>query len=204
MNKEKIEKCMKEILKEIGEDVDREGLKETPNRVARMYEEIFRGYDKKQTPKVTIFPNGMDGITYTQMIIDTGNFYSHCEHHMKDFFGKYWFAYIPSKKGNLLGISKVARVVDFFAAKLQVQERLTQEIVDCLWDELITVNSDLPVGMALIMKAKHLCKSSRGVKKDGYMTTSEMRGEFLTPDITKGNAREEFLQLVSSEIGELR
>ena len=138
------------------------------------------------------------------MIIDTGNFYSHCEHHVKDFLGKHWFAYIPSQKGNLLGISKVARIVDYFAAKLQVQERLTQQVVECLWHELCKNEARPPVGMALIMKAKHLCKSSRGVKKEGFMTTSEMRGEFLTPDSIKGNPREEFLTLISNEIGELR
>jgi len=193
MNQEKIEKLWKEMLIEIGENPEREGLKDTPKRIANMYKEIFRGYDKSQLPKVTVFPNGQDGIKYTQMITDSGKFYSQCEHHNRSFFGTYYFAYIPSGEGNILGISKVARVVDYFSAKLQIQERLTQEIINHLW-EILSKNSVPPIGMALIMKAQHLCKISRGVKKEGWMTTSDLKGEFLIP--TKGNPMQEFLSLI--------
>jgi GTP cyclohydrolase I len=193
LNQKRIEELWKEILKEIGEDNNRVGLQDTPKRIAKMYKELFRGYDEDQKPKITTFPNGQDGVQYEQMIIDTGSFYSHCEHHGVPFFGDYWFAYIPSKTGKILGLSKVARVVDYFAAKLQVQERLTQEIVDCLWKELSNGGPE-PKGMVLVMKGKHLCKSMRGAKKEGWMTTSEVKGEFLTP--SKGNPLQEFLQLI--------
>lgn len=178
------------MLVAIGENPDREGLLDTPNRVTKMWKEIFKGYDKTQMPKVTVFNNGSDGIVYDQMITDTGNFYSQCEHHMVPFFGEYSFAYIPNPKGKLLGLSKVARVVDFFSAKLQVQERLVQEIVDYLWQELSKDGVE-PLGMALVMKGKHLCKCMRGVRKEGWMTTSCMKGNFLTDSKVK----EEFLIL---------
>ena len=199
MNQEKIEQHWKAILKEIGENPERAGLKETPKRIAKMYKELFRGYDKKQEPKVTVFPNGQDGVNYEQMIIDTGNFYSHCEHHGVSFFGDYWFGYIPSADGKILGLSKVARIVDYFAAKFQIQERLTQEVVDSIWKKLCANGTPPPKGMILIMKGKHLCKSMRGVKKDGWMTTSELKGEFLTPK--KGNPLNEFLQLIKLKGG---
>jgi len=193
MNTKKIEQLWKQILKEMGEDPERVGLKDTPKRIANMYRELYYGYDKSKKPKVTTFPNGQDGIKYQQMIIDTGSFHSNCEHHNLLFQGEYYFAYIPDAKGKILGISKVARVVDYFSAKLQIQERLTQEIVDYIWDEL-SKNSEPPKGMILIMRAKHFCKSLRGVQKDGWMTTSELKGEFLTP--VKGNPLNEFLQLI--------
>lgn len=193
MNLENLENEIKIILKEIGEDPEREGLLDTPKRVAKMYKEIFQGYDKTKLPVVTTFKNGSDGIVYDQMIIDEGSFYSQCEHHMVPFFGEYKFVYIPNSKGRLLGLSKVARVVDYFSAKLQVQERLVQEVVKYLWDEL-SKDGEEPLGMALIMKGKHLCKCMRGVKKDGWMTTSEMRGVFKT-DVS---ARTEFLSLIKN------
>jgi GTP cyclohydrolase IA len=195
MNQKKIENLWTELLREIGENPDRIGLKDTPKRIAKMYKELFAGYDKKNAPKVTTFPNGQDGITYKQMIMDSGNGYSHCEHHGVVFSFKYYFSYIPSEKGKLVGLSKVARVIDYFAAKFQIQERLTQEVVDYLWKEL-SKDCEPPIGMALIIKGEHFCKKMRGVKKDGEMITSEMRGEFLKPDLTKGNAREEFLKLI--------
>ena len=130
MNAKKIEQLWKQLLIEIGENPDRPGLKDTPTRIAKMYKEIYRGYNKEKEPKVTVFPNGTDGVKYTQMIIDTGDFYSQCEHHNQPFFGNYWFAYIPDSDGNILGISKVARFVDYFSAKMQIHERFTKEIVD--------------------------------------------------------------------------
>lgn len=175
----------------IGENPQREGLLETPARVVKMWSEIFRGYDPEQRPKVSIFKNGTDGISYDQIIIDTGNFYSHCEHHMVPFFGRYWFAYIPAKYGGIIGLSKVARLVDYHSAKLQIQERLTQDIVNDIWTSL---NKDMPapVGMALIMEGEHLCKTMRGAKKKGTMKTSCMKGVFFT----NAAAREELMQLI--------
>ena len=174
----------------IGEDSSRPGLVDTPDRVIRSWKEMFRGYDPAQAPKVTAFDNGTDGIVYDQMIVDTGDFYSHCEHHIIPFFGKYWFAYIPAPDGKLLGLSKVARTVDYFSAKLQIQERLVSEIVDYLWDAL-TDNCPAPLGMALTIKGEHLCKTMRGAKKKGTMTTTKLVGVFNSVD-----TRNEFLKQI--------
>ena len=121
-----------DLLEYIGEDPSREGLKETPDRILRMFSEIFRGYDPAQAPRITTFPNGQDGIVYDNMIVDSGSFYSLCEHHCRTFFGQYWFAYLPNPKGRILGLSKVGRVVDYCASRLQVQERLVQDVVQML------------------------------------------------------------------------
>lgn len=179
------EETVIQLLEIIGENPKREGLRDTPSRVVKMWREIFRGYDESQKPKITVFPNNNDGVHYDQMIVDTGYFYSHCEHHTVPFFGKYYFAYIPNKK--ILGLSKVARLVDFHSAKLQVQERLGKEILDDLEKEL------KPKGIALILKGRHLCKEMRGVKKvNGEMTTSDLRGVFRK----KLEVREEFINLI--------
>jgi len=180
------------MLQYIGEDPGREGLKGTPDRVVRMWQEIFRGYDPKQKPKVALFNNGHDGISYDQMILDTGSYYSHCEHHMVPFFGKYCFAYIPHPDGKIIGLSKVARIVDYHAAKLQIQERLVQDIVKDLWD-MLSVDGQEPLGMGLIMTGEHLCKSMRGAKKQGQMTTSKLVGKFKD----EPQVRSEFLNRVS-------
>lgn len=180
-----IEDNIREIIGLVGDKPKREGLLDTPKRVSKMYKEIFKGYNKDQKPKITVFDNGHDGIKVNEMIIDTGYFYSHCEHHMVPFFGNYYFAYIPNKK--IVGISKIARLVDYYSAKLQVQERLTKEIVDEIEKML------KPKGIALIMKARHLCKEMRGVKKhNSEMITSEMRGVFNNNPKT----RQEFLSLI--------
>lgn len=176
---------IREFLTHIGENPDREGLKDTPKRIFKMWKEIYRGYDEEQKPKITVFDNGKDGITYDQMIIDTGYFYSQCEHHGVPFFGKYYFAYIPDKK--ILGLSKVARIVDYYSAKLQIQERLGKEIVE-EFEKVLE-----PKGIAIILEARHLCKEMRGVKKiNGQMTTSYLTGVFRNNDITRG----EFLNLI--------
>lgn len=187
MNKERKEQIVIEMLTAIGENPLRDGLKGTPDRVVRMWDEIFRGYDKKQIPKITVFKNGSDGIVYDQLINDEGTYYSFCEHHMVPFFGKYWFAYLPHPEGELIGLSKVARVVDYFSARLQIQERLTHQIVDFIWDTLC--NSDTcnhkPLGIALIMEGEHLCKTMRGVKKKGKMRTAVLRGAFKIDEKTR-------------------
>lgn len=186
MNKEKVAYYIQSIFHEIGENTQREGLLDTPKRVAKMYKELFKGYNESEKPQITVFNNNADGIHYDQMIIDNGTFYSQCEHHMVPFFGEYHFGYIPDKK--LIGLSKVARIIDWYSSKLQIQERLTKEIVDCIEEEL------KPRGIILILKARHLCKEMRGVKQvNGKMITSEVRGIFAD---SKSGAREEFLSLI--------
>lgn len=174
--KQEIEAHIKAILNLIGDNAEREGLKGTPDRVARMFNEIYRGYDPEQKPKITTFQNGADGLVCNSMVIDDGTYYSMCEHHMMPFFGKYYLAYIPNPKGKILGISKIGRVVDYCAARLQVQERLGKDIVEMLLNALGKENP--PLGMAIVMKGEHLCKTMRGVKKKGSMTSFYFTGVF--------------------------
>jgi len=182
MNNDVVSNAVLDIFNEIGEDTSRKGIVDTPQRIVNMYEELFRGY-KVDPPKVTTFPNGEDGVKVDEMIRDTGYFFSMCEHHMMPFFGEYYFGYIPDKK--ILGLSKVARVVDHFSAKLQIQERLTEEIVQYIKEK---VN---PKGIALVLKGRHLCKEMRGVKKvHGEMTTSVLKDVFRKPEV-----RSEFFML---------
>ena len=187
------EKVVRDMIMKIGEDIYREGLVDTPKRVVKMWEELYRGYDESRKPKLTLFRNGFDGINYDEMICDSGSFYSSCEHHMVPFFGKYYFAYIPSTKGWILGLSKVARVVEFFSAKLQVQERLTHEIVDYIYRKMGR-GPHKPLGMALVMEAEHLCKTMRGVKMKGKMRTTKLIGVFKTD----AKARSEFMEWVNN------
>ena len=189
-NTEDIECAVRQLLSAIGENPDREGLLGTPDRIARMFKEIFRGYNPAMKPKITTFQNGADGITYDNMVIDEGNFYSCCEHHMMPFFGHYWFAYVPNPNGKILGISKIGRVVDYCGARLQVQERLVHDVVTMLEDALGSENP--PLGIALVMKGEHLCKTMRGAKKQGIMTSSFLTGIFKeSPEV-----RAEFMQFV--------
>lgn len=179
---------VRDMLEMIGENPHRVGLLDTPKRVAKMWKEMFRGYDESQKPAITWFPNGQDGLTYDQMVIDQGYFYSQCEHHMVPFFGSYYFAYVPNKR--VVGLSKVARIIDFYSAKLQVQERLVKEVLDALESEL------KPKGIALVMKGRHLCKEMRGAKKHaGEMITSDVRGVFRK-DLA---AREEFIRFINGK-----
>lgn len=185
-----LEEHIRTILKGIGENPSRVGLKGTPDRIVRMFKEIFRGYDPAQKPKITTFPNGEDGIVYDSMVLDEGDFHSLCEHHAMPFFGKYWLAYIPNPKGRILGISKIGRVVDYCAARLQVQERLTHDVVDMLSKAL---GEDFPpLGIALVMKGEHLCKTMRGARKKGTMTSSYLTGVFKTEPAL----RAEFMNLI--------
>lgn len=185
---EKVEEIIREALKAIGEDPDREGLVGTPDRIRRMWLEIFRGYDPKQKPKITTFANDMKS---EDIVFDTGDYYSMCEHHMMPFFGKYYFAYIPSPTGRIIGISKIARVVGYCSARLQLQERLARDIMQMLSDAL----SGQHQGMALVMKGTHLCKSMRGVKSQGEMTVSVLTGIFKD----NGEARREFYKLIDAQ-----
>lgn len=187
---EKAKQDIREILEYIGEDPSREGLLDTPDRMLRMFEEIFSGYDPSKKPKITTFQNGNDGIVYDNMVVDNGTFHSLCEHHCRTFFGEYWFAYIPNRKGRILGLSKIGRVVDYCASRLQVQERLVHDVVEMLTEAL--GDEYPPLGMALIMKGRHMCKESRGVRKSGEMTSTYLTGIFRTDPRT----RDEFLSYV--------
>jgi GTP cyclohydrolase I len=184
LSEKKQEELVKQILISIGEDINKEGLKDTPKRVVKMWKEIYRGYDKKQEPKVTVFNNGAEGIIYDEMVSDEGTFHSQCSHHMVTFSGHYYFAVIYSPKGKILGLSKVARVVDYFSAKLQIQETLTHEIVNYLWKKL-SENNEPPLGMGLVMEAEHLCKTMRGVRKKGLMRTTKLLGVMKTDASTR-------------------
>lgn len=188
---EQAKRLIRDIFTFIGENPDREGLRDTPARMEKMFKEIFRGYDSAQKPKITTFDNGRDGITYDNMVIDKGAFYSLCEHHCRTFFGEYTFAYIPNPRGKILGLSKIGRVVDYCAAKLQIQERLVREVVDMLTEALGEENP--PLGMALSMTGRHMCKESRGARKAGKMTSTYLTGVFKT----EASARAEFMRFVN-------
>jgi GTP cyclohydrolase I len=178
-----IEYAVREILSCIGEDPYREGLKDTPSRVARMYEEIFAGY--AQDP-IAILGTVFEEENHQEMVIVKDiQFYSHCEHHMVPFFGKVHIGYLP--QGRVVGISKLARLVQCYARRLQIQERMTSEIADAINTCLGTA------GVAVVIEAEHLCMAMRGVKTPGAQTvTSAMRGAFKDNPET----RAEFLQLI--------
>jgi len=181
-NREQIEHHVTEILRLIGEDVEREGLLETPARVTRMYEEIFAGYevDPREALGVAFDENHEELVIIKDII-----YYSQCEHHMAPFFGKVHIGYLPS--GKIAGLSKFARLVEAVTRRLQVQERITSQIADILDEEL------QPNGVMVVVDGEHLCMCARGVKKPGSKTvTSAVRGEF------RSNAalRSEFLSLI--------
>lgn len=188
VTEQELTQALRTILKAIGEDPDREGLVGTPDRIIRMWREIFRGYDADQKPHITTFDNDTHN---TEMVFDTGDFYSMCEHHMMPFFGQYYFAYIPNDDGRILGISKVARVVGYCAARLQLQERLAHDIIDMLSEAL----DNQAQGFAIVMKARHMCKSMRGVKNPGAMTVSYFTGCFRSDE----SLRQEFYQMVKMQ-----
>lgn len=189
MQTDKIEKHVRKILELIGEDPNRVGLLDTPSRVAKMYTQIFGGYNTDNAPDVTTFPNGTDGVHYRAMIIDSGYYFSHCEHHMVPFFGSYHFAYIPDEI--IVGASKIARVVDYHAAKLQIAERLCQDVVKTLW------TATKPQGMILIMEGRHLCKEMRGVKKiNSPFEVIEAKGIFLE---NKEGCKDEFMSRIQTK-----
>ena len=182
-----IEYAVRTILSYIGDNPEREGLKGTPERIVRMWKELFRGYDPEQAPKVTIFPNGKDGLSFNSIVADSGTYYSMCEHHMLPFIGHAHVAYIPN--GYITGLSKIARVVEAFSRRLQVQERLTNDIKNCIQN---TLN---PLGVAVVIEAQHMCMMMRGVQKQNSVTTtSDFSGAF-----EKLATREEFIRLISNK-----
>lgn len=167
MDKEKIERAVRDILEAIGEDPDRPGLKETPSRVARMYEEVFSGFNEDAHVHLKLFDEpGNDEMVIVRDI----PMYSMCEHHLLPFIGKAHIAYIPAD-GRIIGLSKLARIVNVYAKRPQVQERLTSQIADFLFDELGAKS------VAVIVEAEHLCMTMRGAKAAGAVTqTSALRG----------------------------
>ncbi|MCI0499605.1 MAG: GTP cyclohydrolase I FolE [Planctomycetales bacterium] len=168
VNLERIEKAVLEILHAVGEDPAREGLKGTPGRVARMYAELLEGMRHEPAEHVkSIFHEQYDEIVLLRDI----PFYSMCEHHLMPFIGKAHVAYLPD--GQVLGVSKLARIVDSFARRLQLQERLTSQIADFLMQNL------KPLGVAVVLEAAHSCTAIRGIRKPGAtMVTSALRGIF--------------------------
>lgn len=164
-----IEKAVRKTLANIGEDPDREGLQRTPERVARMYDELTAGY---HMDPVKLINDALFDVGYSEMVIVKDiDFYSLCEHHLLPFFGKAHVAYIP--KGKVVGLSKIPRIVDMFARRLQVQERMTQQIADFI-DEVLH-----PHGVAVVVEGAHMCSMMRGVKKaNATMVTSALLGTF--------------------------
>ena len=181
MDKKKIEEGVRLILEGIGEDIHREGLLETPDRIARMYEELAAGYtdDAAEHLKKRFHVDNNDMVMEKDI-----PFYSFCEHHMLPFYGKAHVAYIPN--GYITGLSKIARVVDIFSHRLQVQERMTLQIKECIQE---TLN---PLGVMVVVEAKHMCMQMRGVEKQNSITTtSDFTGAF-----NQAKTREEFMNLI--------
>ena len=174
-----------EVLKLIGEDLEREGLVKTPMRVAKAMQVLTRGYTMDAHKVLT---DALFEEKYNQMVIVKDiDFFSMCEHHMLPFYGKAHVAYIPN--GYITGLSKIARVVDIFSHRLQVQERLTQQIKDCIQDTL------KPMGVMVVVEAKHMCMQMRGVEKQNSITTtSAFSGAF-----EQAKTREEFMNLLRGE-----
>jgi GTP cyclohydrolase I len=175
-----VEKAIREILYAIGEDPDRLGLRETPARVARAYREMFSGLWKRpEDVLTTTFELGHDELVLVRDI----ELFSSCEHHLVPFHGVAHIGYIPSKAGKVTGLSKLARLVDVFARRPQVQERLTSQIADALMDILE------PQGAIVVIEAEHLCMTMRGVRKPGAKTvTSAVRGSMLREPATRAEA----------------
>ncbi len=167
--KETIREAMRTILMAVGEDPDRDGLLGTPDRIARMYDEILAGY---HTDPYQLLNNALFDVDYDEMIIVKDiEFFSLCEHHMLPFFGRAHVAYIPNKK--VIGLSKIPRIVEMYARRLQIQERMTRQIAEII-QEILN-----PQGVAVVIEGSHLCSMMRGVKKEhARMVTSTMLGAF--------------------------
>jgi len=179
-----VEEAVRVILRHCGEDPAREGLARTPSRVAKAFEFLTSGYD--EDPKVAINGALFTEEDYQEMILCKNlDFYSLCEHHLLPFFGKAHVAYLPNRR--IVGLSKIARMVEIFARRLQVQERMTTQIAHTIIDEIE------PLGVAVVLEAEHLCMRMRGVEKqNSYVTTSAMLGVFRTNHET----RQEFMNLL--------
>ena len=182
----KVEQAFREVFLWIGEDPDRDGLRETPTRIARAFQEYFAGY--RQDPKQILQKTFEETDGYDEMVVLRGiPFESHCEHHVAPIIGRAWVAYVPDRR--VVGISKLARVVEAYAKRLQIQERLTAQIANTIEKVL------KPQGVAVVVKAEHHCMSSRGVHMHGTdMVTSRMLGCFRDNAMT----RQEFMSMVHS------
>ena len=180
MDMEKIQEGVRLILEGVGEDPEREGLKKTPARVAKMYAECFAGLYENPAE---FFETTFDEHHEEMVLVRDIPFYSMCEHHLAPFFGKAHVAYIPAKDGHICGLSKLARLVDTFAKRPQVQERLTSQLADTLIEQLHAQ------GVIVVIEAEHLCMSMRGIKKPGSRTTtSAVRGIFQRDQATRAEA----------------
>ncbi len=187
VDKNKIEAAALSIIYALGEDPNRQGLKDTPRRIADMYTEIFAGIGRDAKEELAV---GFEEGHREMVILRDIPFYSMCEHHLLPFFGVAHVGYIPNKDGRVVGISKIARVVDVYAKRLQLQERMTTQIAEAIMEAL------QPVGVAVVLKAEHLCMIMRGIKKPGTnVVTSAMRGIFRSSAAT----RAEFLSLVQEK-----
>jgi len=183
--REIIEKSVKNILEAIGEDPTREGLEKTPHRVAKAFAQIFQGYE--QDPIKILKSAQFESTNNEMVLIKNIEFYSMCEHHMLPIIGEAHVAYIPD--GKVVGLSKIPRVVDVFAKRLQIQEQLTEQIANSIQE---AIN---PKGVAVVIQARHMCMEMRGVEKRKSVTTSSaLRGLFMTDKAT----RSEFFSLINS------
>ncbi|HJM13819.1 MAG TPA: GTP cyclohydrolase I FolE [Candidatus Nitrosopelagicus sp.] len=178
MDNERVEKIIRELIIEIGEDPTREGLKDTPARIAKAYKEIFEGYDSNSELSVQ-FSEDSEVVVAKDI-----QFYSMCEHHMLPFFGKIQIAYAPN--GRVFGISKLVRLVEKYAKRLQIQERLTKNIADELYSHGVK-------GVAVMAEAEHLCMKMRGVKNDARVSSSAFRGIY-----EKQNQKEEIVRIIQN------
>uniref|UniRef100_A0AAU7VHP8 GTP cyclohydrolase I n=1 Tax=Dinoroseobacter phage vB_DshS_R26L TaxID=3161158 RepID=A0AAU7VHP8_9CAUD len=179
------EGLIRQVLEQIGE-TDREGLEETPKRVVKAWNTWFGGYDQDVAEIIKTFEDGAEGVDEMVVQVDIP-FYTHCEHHMAPFWGLASVAYIPN--GKVLGLSKMNRVVDHFARRLQVQERLTNQVADAMWEHLD------PKGVGVLLRARHMCVESRGIQHRGNSTTtSALRGAIKD----EPSARQEFLMLANT------
>lgn len=180
VDKPLVEEHVRDLLKALGEDIDRDGLKDTPRRVADMFEEIFSGIGQSAVDQIDVlFEENHDEMVMVKDIA----LYSVCEHHLVPFVGQAHVAYIPNKQGQITGLSKLARLVDVVAKRPQVQERMTMQIADALEEALD------PRGVLVVIEAEHLCMSMRGIRKPGTQTvTSAVRGLFRANDATRAEA----------------
>jgi GTP cyclohydrolase I len=171
----RVESAVRDILTEIGEDPQREGLRATPERVHRMYRELLAGY---HVDPERLLNNAIFEVEYSEMVVVKGiEFYSLCEHHLLPFYGHAAVAYIP--RGRVVGLSKIPRIVEMFARRLQVQERMTQEIADFVQERLD------PKGVGVVIEATHLCMVMRGVRKEAVVTTAALHGLMQSRDRTR-------------------
>jgi GTP cyclohydrolase I len=187
-----IERAFRDVFRWIGEDPDRDGLRETPSRLVRAYQEYFAGY--RQDPEQILRKTFEETDGYDEMVVLRGiPFDSHCEHHVAPIIGKAWVAYVPDRR--VVGISKLARVVEAYARRLQIQERLTAQIANAI-DQVLK-----PQGVGVVIKATHHCMSSRGVHVHGTdLVTSRMLGCFRDNPMS----RQEFLSMVHSKAEQLK